>query len=107
MSGAVRATHPAMKESTQPGRPTAPTEDWSWDRLERAVTSLAEQHQQLRQQLRDARSAIDDREQRIGKLESQLIDANQRRQDTGKRIDELISQLDQLDAQLASVEPTE
>ncbi len=88
------------------GRASAGSE-WGWDRLERAVTRLAEEVQSLRESLRGARGELADRDQRIRRLEAQLLDANQRRQDTGKRIDELISQLDQLDVQLASVEPSE
>ena len=81
--------------------------EWSWDRLERAVTLLAEEQQRLREELRAARRELSDREQRIRRYEAQLLEANQRRQDTGKRIDELISQLDQLDATLSSMEPAE
>ena len=78
-----------------------------WDRLERAVGALAAQHEALRNEVRALRGDLGERNQRIRVLEAQLLEANQRRQDTCKRVDELIAQLDQLDAQLATSEPSE
>lgn len=77
---------------------------YDWDRLERAIRSLADQQEAYRAELRELRKQIAERDQRVRNLEAQLIDSNHRRQDTGKRIDDLIAQLDQLDAQLASAE---
>ena len=80
---------------------------YDWDRLERALSALAAQHEALRNEVRALRGDLGERNQRIRVLEAQLLEANQRRQDTCKRVDELIAQLDQLDAQLASAEPAE
>ena len=85
-------------------RAAAPVYDWN--RLERAVGALAAQHEALRKEVRALRGDVGERNQRIRVLEAQLLEANQRRQDTCKRVDELIAQLDQLDAQLASAEPS-
>ena len=79
---------------------------YDWDRLERAVRALVAQQEALRKELRALRGDLGERNHRIRALETQLLEANQRRQDTCKRIDELIAQLDQLDAQLASAEPS-
>lgn len=75
------------------------------ERLERAVSTLVAEHERLQKDAEEMRRELLAREQRIRSLETQLLEANQRRQDTGKRIDELIAELDQLDAQLESVEP--
>jgi len=64
-----------------------------------------DQQSHLRDELASIRADLAEREHRIRRFEAQIIEANQSRQDTGKRIDELISQLDQLDAQLATLEP--
>ena len=71
------------------------------------MSALAAQQEVLRNEVRALRGDVGERNQRIRVLEAQLLEANQRRQDTCKRVDELIAQLDQLDAQLASAEPTE
>jgi len=98
------------------GTSAAPTSDaairstssvYDWDRLERAVSALAAQHEVLRKEARALRDDLGERNRRIRVLEAQLLEANQRRQDTCKRVDELIAQLDQLDAQLATTEPSE
>jgi predicted nucleic acid-binding Zn-ribbon protein len=68
---------------------------------------LAAQHEALLTEVSALRGDLGERNQRIRVLEAQLLEANQRRQDTCKWIDELIAQLDQLDAQLASAEPSE
>ena len=78
---------------------------YDFERLERAISTLVAEHERLQKDAEEMRRELLAREQRIRSLEAQLLEANQRRQDTGKRIDELIAQLDQLDAQLASVEP--
>src|SRR5262245_4549354 len=83
-----------------------PSSPYDWDRLERAVRALVSHQEALRNELRALRGDLVERNHRIRVLETQLLEANQRRQDTGKRIDELIAQLDQLDAQLASAEPS-
>jgi chromosome segregation ATPase len=74
--------------------------------LERAVRALVAQQEILQKEVCALRDDLGERNHRIRALEVQLLEANQRRQDTSKRIDELIAQLDQLDAQLASAEPT-
>ena len=96
-------------------QPTAPERSgpyggahpYDWERLERAVKGLVAEQRTLREQNESLRNRLTDREGRIRGLEAKLIEANQLRQDTAKRLDELISELDQLDEQLASVEPGE
>ena len=93
-SAAADSTHPESRR-----------ERYDWDRLENAVHSLVEVQQGLRKERDSLREALGAREDRIQTLEAKLIEANQLRQDTAKRIDELIAQLDQLDEQLAALEP--
>jgi chromosome segregation ATPase len=81
--------------------PSTTSTDADFDRLEIAVSDLAESHGKLREENANLRSEIEEGERRIRNLDSELLAANQRRQDAYKRIDELISHLDQLDAQLA------
>lgn len=71
-------------------------------RLERAVSALIAQNQQLREESRALQVQLQQRAGRIAALEGQLLEANQKRKDVGKRIDELIAQIDQLDVQLAA-----
>lgn len=71
-------------------------------RLERAVSALIAQNQQLREESSALQAQLQQRAGRIAALEGQLLEANQKRKDVGKRIDELIAQIDQLDVQLAA-----
>ncbi|TFG92378.1 MAG: hypothetical protein E4H11_09510 [Myxococcales bacterium] len=71
-------------------------------RLERAVSALIAQNQQLREESSALQVQLQQRAGRIAALEGQLLEANQKRKDVGKRIDELIAQIDQLDVQLAA-----
>jgi septal ring factor EnvC (AmiA/AmiB activator) len=74
---------------------------YDFDRLERAVSDLAEAHRRQRDENAVLRRKLEEQARRLRALEGQLLDANQRRQDVAKRIDELISQLDHLEGQLA------
>jgi chromosome segregation ATPase len=124
LGGSIPHVEPATRtraakgggEAPGVGAKAAPTGDaenrsaspaYDWDRLERALSALAAQHEALRNEVRALSGDLGERNQRIRVLEAQLLEANQRRQDTCKRVDELIAQLDQLDAQLASAEPAE
>lgn len=102
---ASNAQGPGASSKSDPTRPESRRERYDWDRLENAVHSLVEVQQGLRKERDSLREALGTREARIQALEAKLIEANQLRQDTAKRIDELIAQLDQLDEQLASLEP--
>jgi septal ring factor EnvC (AmiA/AmiB activator) len=73
-----------------------------FERLERAVASLVEQHRVLRAENARLRRECEALERRAGALDEQVIEMHQRRQDVGKRIDELISQLDHLDAHFSA-----
>ncbi len=76
-------------------------DEYDFDRLERAVTDLANAHRQITEQNALLRSELGERNRVIRELEGRVLESNQKRQDVTKRIDELIAQLDQLDAQLA------
>lgn len=73
-----------------------------FERLERAVTKLVEEHRALRREHARLIRELGDRDRRIGVLEGELLELNQRRQDAGKRLDELISQIEHLDARLGA-----
>ena len=80
---------------------------YGFDRLERVVTKLVQEHRALRQENARLIRELGDRDHRISVLEGQILELNQRRQDVGKRIDELISQIEHLDTRLsASPGPT-
>ncbi len=84
--------------------PISDVERYDFQRLERAVGALVESHQRTLEENQLLRRELAEKNGHIGGLEEQLLDANQRRQDVGKRVDELIAQIDQLDAQLGSLE---
>jgi chromosome segregation ATPase len=75
---------------------------YGFERLERAVTKLVEEHRALRRENARLIRELGDRDHRIGVLEGQILELNQRRQDVGKRIDELISQIEHLDTRLGA-----
>ena len=79
-------------------------EVYGFDRLERAVAALVEQHERMQEDNGELRRELDEKVERLRALEEQLLEANQRRKDVAKRVDDLIAQLDQLDTQIGSVE---
>ena len=77
---------------------------FDFDRLERAVAALVEQHERMQKANHELRTGIRERDERIRRLEAELLEANQRRKDVGKRIDELIGQIDAIEAGLQASE---
>ncbi len=77
---------------------------FDFDRLERAVTALAEAHRAQLEENAQLRRKLEERTGRIRTLEEQVREGNQRRQEVIKRVDELIAQIDQLDSQLGTIE---
>jgi chromosome segregation ATPase len=70
---------------------------YDFERLERAVASLAEQHEQAKRENARLRNEAELREARVGELEAKLKAAEDRRQAVLGRIDALMSELDRLD----------
>jgi len=77
---------------------------YDFERLERAVTALADRHEQLRTENAELRRVLREKDQHIGHLDEKLRAAGQRRHDVSKRIDDLIAQIDQLDSQFEAQE---
>ncbi len=77
---------------------------YDFQRLERTVAALADEHGRQREQASALRRKVEEKTRRIRSLEGQLLEANQRRHDVTKRIDEMIAQLDHLDAQFRKSE---
>lgn len=77
---------------------------YDFDRLERAVTSLADECRVQRTLNAQLRGEVDTQRHRIRSLEGQLLDANQKRQDVAKRLDELIAQLEHLEGEFDGAE---
>ena len=88
-------TLPTGNESAAPGRLP-----YGLDRLEAAVTALAERCDGLREENSELHRKLRDLDGRLKAREAELIGANQIRHEVGKRIDELIAQIDLLDGQL-------
>jgi len=82
----------------------APTDEFDWQRLERAIAALVDDHQRLSRENDSLRDRVATRDRRIQELDEQLMEANQRRQEVGKRIQELIAQIDHLDAELGGAD---
>jgi septal ring factor EnvC (AmiA/AmiB activator) len=77
---------------------------YDFDRLERAVSELAEVVRRQRDENAVLRRKLEQVSARVRFLDGQLLEANQRRTDVAKRVDELIAQLDHLEGQLSSAE---
>jgi len=77
---------------------------FDFERLERAVAALVEEHERSQKSALELRTGIRERDDRIRRLEEQLLAANQSRKDVAKRIDELIGQIDQIEAGLQAPE---
>ena len=80
------------------------SQEFDFDRLERAVVALVERQRRLLEQNASLLRSLEERDRRLADLDDQLEHARQLREDVGKRIDELIAQIDQLDAQLATLD---
>lgn len=77
---------------------------YDFERLERVVRALVDEHRRLRQENTALREDVRQQGASLRSLEGQLLAANQRRQDVSKRIDELIAQVAQLDEQFADLD---
>lgn len=98
--GSVRSER---REGASIPAPTAPNHtgpDPEFDRLERAVSLLAERHGEALREVARLRERLEDREGRIRELDERVLDMNQRRQDVAKRIDDLVAQILLLENQL-------
>jgi DNA repair exonuclease SbcCD ATPase subunit len=80
----------------------ASSDGGEWQRLERAVETLVDEHERLLAQNETLRGQVATKDRRIHELDEQLMEANQKRQEVGKRIQELIAQIDHLDAELGA-----
>ncbi len=97
--------HPGYASGEGEGSISAGDRDaYDFNRLERAVSALADALGAQGEENADLRSQFDQNAQRIRTLEGQLLEANQRRQDVAKRVEELITQLDHLDGELEGAE---
>jgi septal ring factor EnvC (AmiA/AmiB activator) len=76
----------------------ARSQDYDFDRLERAVADVVAALGRQRRENAVLRQELEQKNQRIRALDGKLLGANQRRQDIAKRIDELIARINQLDA---------
>lgn len=68
------------------------------------MKALVVRAERLRDENGALRGQVDEQQRRIDQLDGKLLEANQARRDIGKRIDQLIAQIDQLDAQLATLD---
>ena len=73
---------------------------YDFNRLERAVSALADALANARGEAAELRQQRDEYAQRIRSLEGELLEANQKRQDVGKCLEELIAQIDHLEGDL-------
>ena len=69
------------------------------DRLERAVSELAQQYAQMRDDNATLNASLDLRDARIQELESNLESLGQRRRTAIERVDRLVAELDRLDSE--------
>jgi chromosome segregation ATPase len=76
--------------------------DPDFERLERVVTALVEQHRDALRANARLRELLEEREQRLRLADGQILELNQQRQDVAKRIDDLIAQILLLENQLTA-----
>ena len=98
---ALQTTSKGVVDVSGSVEPGASQEAFDMERLERVVSKLVQEHEQLRGAHDLIRKELAARDARIRNLEEQIRVANQQKRDVAKRIDELIGQMDHLDAQLA------
>ena len=67
------------------------------------VTALVERHRQLLRENGRLRALLEERDQRLRRLDGETLELNQRHKDVAKRIDDLIAQVVLLESQLGSV----
>ena len=83
---------------------TVPT-GYDFARLEAAVSELLQRQRVLQEEKVALTAELDAKRRQVRTLDAQLLEANQLRQDIVKHVDELISQLDELEAEVASLNP--
>ena len=79
---------------------------YGYARLQHAVESLLESHDQLRQENEELAAALEARAGEVGKLEAAVDEYQRRRSDAQERIDALVGELEELDERLERAEET-
>jgi len=65
------------------------------------VVALAERHREAVREIARLQELLEERDQRLRRMDGQLLELNQRRQDVAKRVDDLVAQIVLLENQLA------
>lgn len=96
-----------VQESVQKGMQSGMQADrYDFDRLERSVEFLLEEHERLSGEREALLQELIDREQRISLLESRLQRESTRRVTAVEGVDKMLSRLEQLQASISSVSET-
>lgn len=97
----------SVQESVQKGMQSGMQADrYDFDRLERSVEFLLEEHERLSGEREALLQELIDREQRISVLESRLKRESTRRVTAVEGVDKMLSRLEQLQASISSVSET-
>lgn len=67
------------------------------------VNALVERHRQMLHENAQLRALVEERDQRLRRLDGEALELNQRHKDVAKRIDDLIAQVVLLESQLGPV----
>lgn len=96
-----------VQESVRKGTQSGMQADrYDFDRLERSVEFLLEEHERLSGEREALLQELIDREQRISLLESRLQRESTRRVTAVEGVDKMLSRLEQLQASISSVSET-
>jgi len=96
-----------VQESVRKGMQSGMQADrYDFDRLERSVEFLLEEHERLSGEREALLQELIDREQRISLLESRLQRESTRRVTAVEGVDKMLSRLEQLQASISSVSET-
>lgn len=91
-----------MSVSSRRDAEVSPANGYDFDRLERSVEFLIEEHERLSGEREALLSELMDREHRIAALESQLEDERSKRATAIEGVDKILGKLDQLQGSVAA-----
>jgi chromosome segregation ATPase len=97
----------SVRKGVQSGMQSGMQADrYDFDRLERSVEFLLEEHERLSGEREALLQELIDREQRISVLESRLERESTRRVTAVEGVDKMLSRLEQLQASISSISET-
>lgn len=101
MAAGTRQDASATENMTQGERRDAAQDRYDFQRLERSVEFLLEEHARLGAEREAILAELADREHRVAQLEAEVVDERLRRAASVEGVDKVLSRLEQLQASVA------